>query len=163
MLPGNFSDIVSDVNRQMSRDFVESGGFMTLFYLSIDPANRNLCWVRAGHDPAIFYDPETDKFDELRGAGVALGVDADGRFEEFHKTGLKGGQIIVLGSDGLWEARNPQGEMFGKELIHQVIRRNPQAVAREILTSSFNAFNVFLGDRAPEDDVTLVVIKITKD
>ncbi|MEE9537562.1 MAG: PP2C family protein-serine/threonine phosphatase [Desulfobacterales bacterium] len=162
-LPGNLSDIVSDVNRQMTRDFEESGGFMTLFYLSIDPVNRNLCWVRAGHDPAIFYDPETDKFDVLRGAGMALGVDAAGRYEEFHKTGLKRGQIIVLGSDGLWEARNPQGKMFGKEPIHQIIRRNPQAIAREILTSSFNAFNVFLGDRIPEDDVTLVIIKITKD
>ena len=162
-LPGNLSDIVSDVNRQMTRDFEESGSFMTLFYLSIDPVNRNLCWVRAGHDPAIFYDPETDKFDVLRGAGMALGVDAAGRYEEFHKTGLKRGQIIVLGSDGLWEARNPQGKMFGKEPIHQIIRRNPQAIAREILTSSFNAFNVFLGDRAPEDDVTLVIIKITKD
>jgi sigma-B regulation protein RsbU (phosphoserine phosphatase) len=162
-LPGNLSDIVSDVNRQMTRDFEESGSFMTLFYLSIDPVNRNLCWVRAGHDPAIFYDPETDKFDVLRGAGMALGVDAAGRYEEFHKTGLKRGQIIVLGSDGLWEARNPQGKMFGKEPIHQIIRRNPQAIAREILTSSFNAFNVFVGDRAPEDDVTLVIIKITKD
>jgi sigma-B regulation protein RsbU (phosphoserine phosphatase) len=53
-LPGTPADIVSDVNRQITRDFAESGGFMTLFYLSIDPANRSLCWVRAGHDPAIF-------------------------------------------------------------------------------------------------------------
>jgi sigma-B regulation protein RsbU (phosphoserine phosphatase) len=162
ILPGNFSDIVSDVNRQMTRDFAESSGFMTLFYLSIDPANRNLCWVRAGHDPAIFYDPQTDQFDELRGAGMALGVDADGRYEEFHKTGLQEGQIIVLGSDGLWEARNPRGQMFGKEPVRQIIRRNPRALARETLATSFNAFNVFLGDRAPEDDVTLVVIKITQ-
>jgi serine phosphatase RsbU (regulator of sigma subunit) len=49
------------------------------------------------------------------------------------------------------------------QLFCQIIRQNPQAIAREILASSFNAFNVFLGDRAPEDDITLVVIKITKD
>ena len=163
MLPGTAADIVSDVNRQMTRDFEESGSFMTLFYLTIDVSNRCLYWVRAGHDPAIFYDPKTDTFEELRGAGTALGVDADGRYEQFQKPGLKQGQVIVLGSDGLWEARNPKGEMFGKEPIHQIIRQNPKAGAREILTSSFNAFNVFLGDRAPEDDVTLVVIKITKD
>jgi sigma-B regulation protein RsbU (phosphoserine phosphatase) len=162
-LPGNLADVISDVNRQMTRDFGESGSFMTLFHLTIDTSNMCLYWVRAGHDPAIFYDPKTDTFEELRGAGIALGVDADGRYEQFQKTGLKQGQAIVLGSDGLWEARNPKGEMFGKEPIHQIIRRNPQAGAREILTSSFNAFNVFLGDRAPEDDVTLVVIKITKD
>ncbi|MEJ2221299.1 MAG: SpoIIE family protein phosphatase [Desulfobacterales bacterium] len=162
MLPGTPADIVSDVNHQITRDFEASGGFMTLFYLSIDPANRSLCWVRAGHDPAIFYDSETGKFDELHGAGMALGVDTDRRYEQFSKTDLKQNQVIVLGSDGLWEARNPQGEMFGKEPIHLIIRQSPDATAREILTSCFNRFNVFLGDGAPEDDVTLVVIRITK-
>ena len=163
VLPGNFADIVSDVNHQMARDFEVSGGFMTLFYLSINPANRSLCWVRAGHDPAIFYDPETDAFDELRGAGMALGVDADMRYEEYHKTSLKKGQIIVLGSDGFWEARNPQGKMFGKEPFHELIRRFPNASAKEFLESCFNGLNMFLGGRALEDDVTLVVIKITKE
>jgi sigma-B regulation protein RsbU (phosphoserine phosphatase) len=163
VLPGIPADIVSDVNQQITRDFGESGGFMTLFYLSIDPVNRSLGWVRAGHDPAIFYDPETGKFDELRGSGMALGVDAGRRYEQFQKTDLKPGQVIVLGSDGLWEARNPQGEMFGKEPIHQIIRKSPAATAGEILISCFNRFNVFLGDRTPEDDVTLVVIRITKD
>ncbi len=163
VLPGTPADIVSDVNYQITRDFAESGGFMTLFYLSIDPANQSLCWVRAGHDPAIFYDPALDRFDELRGAGMALGVDAGRRYKEFQKSDLKEGQVILLGSDGLWEARNPQGKMFGKEPIHQIIRQSPAANAREILTACFNRFNVFLGDRAPEDDVTLVVIRITKD
>ncbi len=161
-LPGTPADIVSDVNHQITRDFAESGGFMTLFYLSIDPANRSLCWVRAGHDPAIFYDPEIDKFDELRGAGMALGVDAGGRYQQYQRTGLKKGQVIVLGSDGLWEARNPEGEMFGKEPIHQIIRQSPDATARDILTACFDRFNVFLGEHAPEDDVTLMVIRITK-
>ena len=163
VLPGTPADIVSDVNKQISRDFAESGGFMTLFYLSVDPVNRNLCWVRAGHDPAIFYDPETDRFDELRGAGLVLGVDAGRRYEQFQKTDLKAGQVIVLGSDGLWEARNPQGEMFGKKPIYQIVRQFPDATAGEILTACFNRFNDFQGDRAPEDDVTLVVIRITKD
>ena len=162
VLPGTPADIVSDVNHQITRDFEESGGFMTLFYLSIDPVNKSLCWVRAGHDPAILYDPATDKFDELRGAGMALGVDAGGRYQQFEKTDLKPGQVIVLGSDGLWEARNPQGEMFGKEPIQQIIRQFPHATAREILTACFNRFNDFQEDRAPEDDVTLVVIRITK-
>jgi len=163
MLPGNLVDIVSDVNRQMARDFEETGGFMTLFYLTIDTKNDCLYWVRAGHDPAIFYDPGTDAFEELRGVGIALGVDIDGHYAQYQKTDLKKGQIILLGSDGLWEARNPKGEMFGKAPIQQIIRKHAGATAREMLTSCFHEFNVFLGDRAPEDDVTLVVIKMTKD
>jgi sigma-B regulation protein RsbU (phosphoserine phosphatase) len=163
ILPGNLADIVSDVNRQMVRDFEETGGFMTLFYLTIDTGNNCLYWVRAGHDPAIFYDPATDTFEELRGEGVALGVDFDGHFAQYRKTDLKKGQVILLGSDGLWEARNPGGEMFGKAPVHQIVRRLAGASAREILMSCFHEFNVFLRERAPEDDVTLVVIKITKD
>ena len=163
MLSGNLVDIVSDVNRQMARDFEETGDFMTLFYLTIDTKNDCLYWVRAGHDPAIFYDPGTDSFEELRGAGIALGVDIDGHYAQYEKSDLKKDQIILLGSDGLWEARNPKGEMFGKAPIQQIIRKHAGATAREMLTSCFHEFNVFLGDRAPEDDVTLVVIKITKD
>jgi sigma-B regulation protein RsbU (phosphoserine phosphatase) len=163
MLPGSLVDIISDVNQQMVRDFEQTGGFMTLFYLTIDTQNNCLYWVRAGHDPAIFYDPETDTFKELRGAGIALGVDMKGHYAQYQKTNLKKGQIILLGSDGLWEARNLKGEMFGKAPIHHITRKLAAASAREILTSCFHEFNVFLGDRAPEDDVTLVVVKITKD
>ena len=163
ILPGTLVDIVSDVNQQMARDFEETGGFMTLFYLTIDTKNKCLHWVRAGHDPAIFYDPQTDAFQELRGDGIALGVDMDGHYAQYQKTNLKKGQIILLGSDGLWEARNSKGEMFGKATIYEMTRKHADAGAREILTSCFHEFNIFLGDRAPEDDVTLVVIKITAD
>ena len=162
-LPGSVSRIVSDVNRQLARDVEESGGFMTLFYLTIDADNRKLNWVRAGHDPAIFYDPATDTFQELRGAGMALGVKADARFEENRKNNLKKNQIIILGTDGIWEARNLRGEMFGKKPIYRAIRQNPALNAKEILTGIFNALNRFLEDRALEDDVTLVVIKVMDD
>ena len=163
ILPGTLVDIVSDVNQQMARDFEETGGFMTLFYLTIDTPNNCLYWVRAGHDPAILYDPESEAFEELRGAGIALGVDMDGHYAQYQKENLKKGQIILLGSDGLWEARNPKGDMFGKAPVHQIVGKLAQSSAKEILTACFHEFNVFLGDCAPEDDVTLVVIKITKD
>ena len=162
-MPGTLVDIVSDVNWQMARDFEETGGFMTLFYLTINTQKKCLHWVRAGHDPAIFYNPRTDTFEELRGEGIALGVDMDRHFAQYQKTNLKKGQIILLGSDGLWEARNSRGKMFGKKTIYKITRKHADASAREILTSCFHEFNVFLGDRAPEDDVTLVVIKITED
>jgi sigma-B regulation protein RsbU (phosphoserine phosphatase) len=160
-LPGSITQIVSDVNRHLTADVEESGGFVTLFYLSIDTSNRRLKWVRAGHEPAIFYDPETDTFEELRGTGMALGVNADERYLEFEKTGLAKDQIILLGSDGIWEAHNPKGDMFGKEPIYRIIRQNPAASAKEIVTSCLDALNRFSENLAPEDDVTLVVIKVT--
>ncbi|MEE9529595.1 MAG: PP2C family protein-serine/threonine phosphatase, partial [Syntrophobacteria bacterium] len=161
--PGTISQVVTDVNRHLTLDVYGTGRFMTLFYLTIDPANQSLQWVRAGHDPAIFYDPATYTFEELRGSGMALGVDEDWQFEENEKTGLVKGQIVVVGTDGIWETQNPKGEMFGKDPIYNIIRQNAAASASEILNAIVDALKRFQKDREPEDDVTLVVIKIDED
>ena len=162
-LPGSISQIVSDVNRQLTRDVEESGGFMTLFYLVLNAKKQRLSWVRAGHDPAILYDPVDDAFEELHGSGVALGVQPDARFEQNEKNDLSANQVIFLGTDGIWEARNPLGEMFGKDKIYQIIRQNSAASAREILSICFDRLNRFLEGLAPEDDVTMIVIKMIDD
>jgi sigma-B regulation protein RsbU (phosphoserine phosphatase) len=160
---GRIVQIVSDVNRQLTQDIEDSGGFMTMFYLTIDAKHNRLSWVRAGHDPAMLYDPGTARFEELGGTGVALGVQLDAQFEQYERNNLTSGQILILGTDGIWEARNPRGQMFGKDPIYSVIRQNPAASAAEILTICFNALDRFLEDRAPEDDVTMIVIKIVDD
>jgi len=162
-LPGNIAQIVSDVNRQLAQDVAESGGFMTLFYLTLSAEKQCLSWVRAGHDPAVLYDPAADKFEELLGAGVALGVQAGARFEQNEKNDLSKNQIIFLGTDGIWEARNPRGDMFGKERLHELIRRNHHASAEDILAICYETWDLFLEEQPPEDDVTMIVIKITAD
>jgi hypothetical protein len=78
--------------------------FMTLFYLNIDAAKMHAHWVRVGHEPAIFYDPATDAFEEPGGSGIALGIEGDWRYKEYLKTDLDKGQIIFLSTDGIWEA-----------------------------------------------------------
>ena len=69
--------MIDDVNRLLCDDTSQTSSFMTLFFLAIDTATKELQWVRAGHDPAIVYDSSMDSFDELRGKGIALGVDAE--------------------------------------------------------------------------------------
>ena len=72
---GGISQIVTEMNRHLTLDIFHTGRFMTMFYMSIDVENKNLSWVRAGHDPAIIYDPSVDQFEELKGTGLALGVE----------------------------------------------------------------------------------------
>jgi sigma-B regulation protein RsbU (phosphoserine phosphatase) len=159
-LPGTISQVISDINRQLARDVVNSGSFMSMFYMIIDKTNKNLKWVRAGHDPAIFYDPNTDTMSELKGVGMALGVDENCRYGENIKQNLAAGQIIVLGTDGIWEARNPKGEMFGKEHINTIIREKANLNAKSILNTIVESLTKFKENFKLEDDVTLVVIKI---
>ena len=159
---GSISEVVSDVNRQLTRDVEDTGRFMTLFYLMIDLDTRNMSWVRAGHDPAIWYDPPTDQFEELHGDGMALGVDATLQFVQHHKSGLKKGQILLLSTDGLWETQNPTGNMFGKKRIYEIIRQHSDRSAREILDTIVAELVTFRQNLEPEDDITLVVIKVAK-
>jgi sigma-B regulation protein RsbU (phosphoserine phosphatase) len=157
---GSLADIVQDVNRQLTHDVQDSSSFMTLFYLKVDRTNDKLDWVRAGHDPAIIYDPVEDRFDDLMGEGIPLGVDADYAYAAYERRGLKEGQIILLGTDGIWEAHNAEGEMFGKPPLLDVIRHQRDESAGAILEAVVQALNRFRGHHELEDDVTLLVIKV---
>ena len=160
LLSGNIAQIISDVNRQLTRDVEESGRFMTLFCSEIDTRSQRIRWVRAGHEPAIFYDPATKIFEELKGPGMALGVDESWQYEEKQKLGLTRGQIIVFGTDGIWEAHNGKGEMFGKESLFEIIRQCAESSAKQIVAAIIDALNRFRHGAIPEDDVTLVVVKV---
>ena len=159
--PGDAGGIISDVNRQLVQDVEDSGQFMTLFYLNIDATKMQAHWVRAGHDPAIFYDPATDAFEEMGGSGIALGIEGDWRYKEYLKTALDKGQIIFLSTDGIWEAFNQKGDMFGKERIYDIIRKNSSLSANEIINIILESLKRFQQGAQIEDDITLVVIKIT--
>jgi sigma-B regulation protein RsbU (phosphoserine phosphatase) len=160
LLSGSISQIMSDVNRQLSLDVGDSGRFVTLFYLTVDAFNRRMHWVCAGHEPAILYDPTTDTFEKLGGIGIPLGIDEGFQYEVNEKDGLKEGQIICLCTDGIVEARNSKGEMFGKDTLCDIIRHYAFSSANEILNATINFLKRFQKDILAEDDVTLVVIKV---
>jgi len=159
-LTGNIAKIISDVNRQLVQDVEDSGQFMTMFFLALDTATRQLEWVRAGHDPGIVYDPASDSFSELGGSGIALGVDAEWIYEDNKKTDFSNGQIIFLSTDGIWEARNKKGKMLGKEPILNVIRQNSSSDATQIIDAIFDNLDKLIGEMKIEDDITSVIIKM---
>ncbi|MBL0713495.1 MAG: SpoIIE family protein phosphatase [Desulfosarcina sp.] len=147
------------VNRLLYPDTSDSGSFITLFYLEIDMALRHLRWIRAGHDPAIVYDPATDRFSEMGGRGMALGIEPEYEFTAEEAPLGSSGQIIVIGTDGIWEAHNPQQEMFGKARVHAVIRQHCHETATVIRDQLFEAVATFSEGRQ-EDDITLAVIRV---
>jgi sigma-B regulation protein RsbU (phosphoserine phosphatase) len=161
--PGTLSQIVSDVNRDLTLDVYDTGRFTTLIYLRIDPQNHRLKWVRAGHDAALLYDPASDGFEDLYGSGLALGWDETYQYEENEYADLSAGQIIFLGTDGIWETFDMAGNPFGKEPLKDIIRHNAEASAAEIMNEILAALTRFRQGEEPEDDVTLVVIKIVED
>jgi serine phosphatase RsbU (regulator of sigma subunit) len=158
---GQIDRVVSDVNRQLAKDVKDSGRFMTLFYAEIESPHKIMRWVNAGHEPAMIFDPVMDTFSDLNsGNNLALGVFEDTEFMEAQQE-IAAGQIIVIATDGIWEARNPEGEMFSKDRIHTIIRRHATKTANDIQDAILDSLKHFQKDVKLEDDMTLVVIKIT--
>jgi len=160
-MPGPSASIINDVNKHLSLDTYETGNFMTFFYCELNELSHEISWVRAGHDPAIIYDPESGEFDELKGQGLALGLDYDFEYEESQRL-LSLNQIILIGTDGIWEMRNEQGEMFGKDRLKKIIGDHSSVTAKEMLALIGNSLEVFRGSTQLEDDVTMVVIKVVE-
>ena len=132
---------------------------MTMFLLEIHPATKTLRWVRGGHDPAILYDAAEDTFSELAGEGMALGVSKNFQFQQFTREGWTPGSIIIVGTDGIRETHNEEGDMFGLDRFREVVRKHATKPAKEIQQGVIDALRTFQGDAPRKDDITLVVVK----
>lgn len=158
---GTPEQIINSLNQHLVSDMYDSGRFMSMFYLVIRCESNTLEWVRAGHDPAILYDPDRDTFSELKGPGLALGIDQNFAYRTQLSNGLARGQIIALATDGIWESTNDQGEMFGKERMQHIIRRCAASSAEQILHVIMTEHQEFMAQAIMQDDLTLVLIKVT--
>ncbi|KHK02522.1 SpoIIE family protein phosphatase [Desulfovibrio sp. TomC] len=160
--PGTPAEVLADVNRELARDTMGTGRFMTLFYMELDPVRRTAAYARAGHDPALRHNPATGQTTELSCRGMILGATGDARYETGHVADLLPGEILLIGSDGLWEARNAKDEMFGKARTRAVLAAaapdGPEAVCRALM----DALDAFRGPIPLADDVTLLAAALTR-
>ena len=158
--PGPLAEVVGDVNRLLCADVSDTGRFMTLSHLVLDPATRRLTWVRAGHDPIILCDTATGLVADIPDqGGPPLGIIDATHYAENHLD-LAPGQILLLATDGLWEARNAAGIMYGKDRVRESLRRHAARPAGEIVAALLDELQAFLAGESPGDDVTLVVIRL---
>ena len=152
--------LARDVNRYLTRDSATTGRFMSMFFLEIDPQAKTLRWVRAGHEPAMVYDPVRATFRELSGEGMAMGVLDTAEYRDYTQQGWEPASVIVIGTDGITETRNTADEFFGTERVRQVVRANASRPAAGIQSAVIEAVQDFRGQASQEDDVTLVVVKL---
>ncbi len=156
--PGWAAEAVGAVNRLVARDTASTGHFLTLFYLEIDTRARRAAWVRAGQDPALVLSPD-GVFSELDGYGMALGLDPDAVFVQ-QEQDLLPGQIILIGTDGIWESLSPDGEMYGKQRLREVLAANAHRPAADIVETVLADLALFRHGLPQEDDITLTVAKL---
>jgi sigma-B regulation protein RsbU (phosphoserine phosphatase) len=156
----NPAQLLSEVNYYTTRDSSETNRFMSMFFLEINQSAKTLCWVRAGHEPAMLFGPSGNKLRDLSGEGVALGVIGNYNYSEYTLQDWESGSVIIIGTDGVRETRNSSGEMFGLNRLHELIFHNVNETAAVIQNSIIDVLRTFQADATQEDDITLVIIKL---
>ena len=156
----DMSALLKRLNNALSAD-LEGSRFMTMYLAALDARSGTMRWASAGHDPALVYDATGDQFREDTGGDLPLGVVPDTDYSELRAAPLAVGQILMIGTDGVWEMMNPAGEAYGKDRLRETIRAAAKGSAREVVTAILNSLKEFRKDRRPTDDVTFIVIKVT--
>ena len=101
-----------------------------------------------------------ERFIELTSNGLSLGINKGIEYEEHLFTDVKSGQIYMALTDGLVEAFNKNGEMFGKDRVRNLIRNSADLSANEITNRINRELARFLGDMSADDDLTFVIVKV---
>lgn len=155
----SLDEVLSAVNDLMFEDLDGTGRFMTMFLMELS-SDGSVCWVRAGHDPALLYDPNTDTFEELSGDGMPLGVIPDVDFDLNQRKDLRSGQIVIIGTDGIWETQSETSELYGKDRLKTLIRNNAEAESEHIIATLRADLGEFRGGSSKLDDMTIAVLKV---
>lgn len=156
---GSLSRIMNDVNQLLYLDSSESGSFVTLFLMIVDVNKNELKWVRAGHDPAMVYNPVNNDISELYGEGLVLGLDEDWKYSENVFPDIPEGTVVLIGTDGTWEVENESGERFGKTRVKKVLQESSSLSSEKIVNRIISGTEKFRGEVRPNDDITLLVLK----
>jgi phosphoserine phosphatase RsbU/P len=134
--------------------------FITTFYGLIDPDNKRLLYINAGHNPPLLlHEDGSNKL--LEHGGLPLGIFVDSKYSE-SVVEFKSGDILVLYTDGVVEAVNARDEQFGIIRLQQLVRESRERRAYEIVQAVTSAVSEHSFDMdGPDDDLTILVIKVT--
>lgn len=156
--PFDLVAVMSRMNRFFCRD-TDDEMFMTLFLAVVDIHEHLLRWCSAGQGPVYIYHPKDQCFEELACTGTPLGVLKETEFKS-QTAKLREDDVLIIGTDGLWEARNPEGEMFSVERFRQLLATWHHKTAEEICTHLLARVKAFTTRDDLEDDATLMIVKI---
>jgi len=155
-------EIMSALNEFFYADLTRAELFITMSYLKFDPATRILSYSSAGHNPPILHRNRSGEQWRLDAEGLILGIKRGIRFEQ-KQIQMMPGDLLVMFTDGITEADDPEGEFFGDRRLCEVVAglsgKPPQQIIDEILHQA----RVFTRQNHFKDDISLVVLQLDED
>ena len=154
------AQMMNNVNQLLYKDTRTSGSFVTLFYLEVNRTTKSLQWIRAGHDPAFVVNCQTGQISELKGTGIALGVDPEYDYLSTEIELDSTPHLVLICSDGIFEATGEAGLQFGRERIFQIIPDLIDLPPEKAVTALIEKTQQFVQNGPLDDDLTVAMLKI---
>jgi serine phosphatase RsbU (regulator of sigma subunit) len=154
--------LLAEANRILAAN-MDTRSFITMTYAVVDVAKGVMRHARAGHNPIIQLEAQSGRTRVLVPAGLGLGMDRGERFEEVLEeveTPLRRGDLFLFFTDGLSEAMNDRSELFGEGRLREIVEGAFGLTSEQVKERILGEIRGFVGDAAPHDDMTLVVLKV---
>jgi sigma-B regulation protein RsbU (phosphoserine phosphatase) len=140
---------------------IERNQFVTAFHGVLDASNRSLSYSNAGHNPPLLLKASGEaRF--IEHGEQPLGMFPETRYHQYHLR-LDTGDVLVLYTDGVTEADNPEGVEFGRDRLAQAVKEHYDLPARELIASLQMAVLEWTANAGASDDATFFIIKALKD
>lgn len=156
-------DVVSMVHQHVSPELTD-GRFITVVYMEVDPrAGRVLC-CRLGHNPILHYSATANQVNAYTPRGTAVGIVPTERFRhilEICEFGVQPGDHLLVYTDGISEAADPDDQEFGQDRIVQFLQLNARLTPEQLVTGLIQEVKTFTRGLPLADDLTVVSISLT--
>lgn len=152
------AETLSDLNVKLTRESA-TPTFVTVFYCLFDAHKRVMQFASAGHPPVLYLTKDLSlKFLDTE-EGLPLGM-TEGAYAG-KQISYSGGDIFVFYTDGVTEAKNLKGQMYGSERLALVVKKNRESNCQDLLNAIAEDLKSFEPKSRQHDDITLIVIKVT--
>ena len=141
---------------------LERGSFISATYFVVDTTAKTIRYSRAGHCPVLYHKASTGITEYLKDKGTALGMvrgNDYGRLVETNVIQYASGDIMVLYTDGITEAKNQRGEEFDYDRLADALREVTDKKPNEIEKNITHRLYEFSGSKDINDDYTSMTIK----
>jgi serine phosphatase RsbU (regulator of sigma subunit) len=155
--------LLIDVNRRL-RGHLGARSFITMTYAVIDLDKRTLIVARAGHTPLITV--RNGEVSLAQPEGMVLGLQipgAEARFEavlDEYRQSIEEGDLFVFYTDGISEAMDSRGELYGDDALARVVASQQHQPAAGVRERVLREVRAYVGEADPHDDMTMVVVKV---
>jgi len=151
------STVAKNANKMITSD-ASAGMFVTLIYGILDGEALSFHYANAGHPPPLLFRSADCTIEEEAPVGIVMGIIDDAEYKE-SRINFSSGDMAIFYTDGITEAMNSQGELYGVKRLIDVIRGNCQAETKEIVKKILADISKFSQSTEQHDDITLIIIK----